>query len=414
LIGNELSDTKGNVDRELVVKARTRLRMLLYLVCGLTDFAAFSVVFTVSRNLADGHAEPWILGLMGAGRSFAAALGSIGGGWLASRVGARGVFVSGVLALVLSIVACLAADLGSLWFVPGYWLSGIGLGLLYPPLIGWLNQGDDAHANRQGVSGRLIVFCVAWNVGMIGGQIGGGSLYQFGIRWPLAMALAVAVSNLIAAGVVAGWVRRLPAIPAEAEERVHAAAAVAAAYKRLSWIANLGGVFGASLVIDLLPDVVVNLGIASEAHGWMLASWRAVVIATYLLMHYVGFWHYRMTVSLASQVLGAAGLVVIAQAESAAMLFVGLALLGQLVGFNYFSGLYYSTAGSSDEGRTLAAGIHEATLATGMALGTVVGGVSGSLINHRMPYLLAAAVIVMLIAAQSAAWWYWVRPLGRR
>src|SRR3954464_11709629 len=107
----------------------------------------------------------------------------------------------------------------------------------------------------------------------------------------------------------------------------------------------------------MLPDGIASLEIAPDAHGRLPAAWRGVIIVTYLLMHYVGFWHYRMNVSLASQVLGAGGLVVIAQAESSAMLLVGLALHGQLVGFNYFSGLYYSTAGSSDEGRALAAGI---------------------------------------------------------
>jgi len=255
---------------------------------------------------------------------------------------------------------------------------------------------------------------VAWNAGMMCGQLTGGSLYLRGMRRALGTGLAVALVNLVVAIVAGNCVSRLPAVAPVGEEPAHRHSALAAAYKRLSWIANLGGVFGASLVIHLLPDVIVSLGIDSNAHGQLLACWRGVIIATYLLMHYVGFWHYRMNVSLASQVLGSCGLVVIAQAQSASMLLVGLALLGQLVGYNYFSGLYYSTAGSTDEGRTLAAGIHEATLATGMALGTVVGGVSGSLINHRMPYLLAAAVIVVLIAAQSVAWWYWVRPLGRQ
>ena len=409
-----MSDANGNLDRDLLASARTRLRLLLYLICGLTDFAVFVLVFTVSRRLADAHAEPWYLGTVGAGVSFAAAAGSLVAGWLASRGIARGVFLAGAAAIALSIGACLAVDPHSLWFVPCYWLSGIGLGFLYPPLIGWLNQGDDAHANRQGVSLRLILFCVAWNVGMMCGQLTGGSLYLSGMHWALGTGLVIAIVNLAVASVAGKCVSRLPAVAPEGTEPAHPAAALASAYKRLSWIANLGGVFGASLVIHLLPDVIVSLGIASNAHGQLLACWRGVIIATYLLMHYVGFWHYRMSASLASQVLGAGGLVVIAQAESAAMLLIGLALLGQLVGFNYFSGLYYSTAGSSDEGRTLAAGIHEATLATGMALGTVVGGISGSLINHRMPYVLAAVVILVLIAAQSVAWWYWVRPLGRR
>jgi len=395
-------------------RTRTRLRGLLYLVCVFTDFTHFILVFTVTRRLAEAHAEPWFLGVMGAGLSFAAAVASLAAGWLGTRGHARAVFIWGAAAIVVSVAACLAVDADSAWFLPCYWLSGIGLGLTYPPLIGWLNQGDDPHGNRAGVSRRLIIFCVAWNAGMMSGQLTGGSLYRQGTVWALGVALAGGLINLAVVFVGATRAARIPAVVPDAASQPHALAAIASAYKRLGWIANLGGVFGASLVIHLLPDVIASLDIPAAAHGRLLAGWRGVVIATYLLMHCLGFWHYRMSVSLASQVLGAVGLVVIARADSAAILLVGLALQGQLVGFNYFSGLYYSTAGSSDEGRTLAAGIHEATLATGMAVGTIVGGVFGSLINHRLPYLLAAGVIVILIIAQSIAWRRWVRPLEFR
>ncbi len=393
-------------------RARTRLRGLLYLICVFTDFTHFMLVFTVTRRFAEVHTELWFLGLMGAGLSFAAAVASLSAGWLGSRGNAQGTFIAGAATIALSIAGCLAIDFGSAAFLPCYWLSGIGLGLIYPPLIGWLNQGDDPHGNRDGVSRRLIIFCVAWNAGMTTGQLTGGSLFKQGAAWALSAALAGGVINLLAALVAAARAGRIPAVEPDPASRPHELAAIAAAYKRLSWIANLGGVFGGGLIIHLLPEVFTSVEIAPASHGWLLAGWRGVVVATYLTMHCVGFWHYRLSVSLASQVLGAIGLVVIATAQSAEMFFVGLALQGQLVGFNYFSGLYYSTAGSSDEGRTLAAGIHEATLATGMAIGTIVGGYFGSRIDHRLPYLLAAGLIVALIISQLIAWWRLVRPLA--
>ena len=95
------------------------------------------------------------------------------------------------------------------------------------------------------------------------------------------------------------------------------------------------------------------------------------------------------------------------------MLLVGLVLLGQMVGYNYFSGLFYSTVGSSDDNRALAAGIHEATLAGGMAVGTIVGGFLGFYVSFRIPYLFAAGVLVLLAVVQTVAWWKWVRPLMR-
>jgi MFS family permease len=330
------------------------------------------------------------------------------GGWLAHRFDGRLIFVVGAISIGVSAAACWLIDLDSSWFLAGYWLLGVGLGFVYPPLIGWLNQGEDAHANRRGVSRTLILFCVAWNLGMMCGQLTAGSLFSWGANWTYGAAFAAALVNIVATVVAARRVVRWSAAPSDVAPPPGAAVELATSFKRLSWIANLGGMFGGSLVIHLLPDLAVTIGVPADNHGMLLALWRGVIIATYLLMHHAVFWHYRLSTSAASQALAACGLVVIARAESAETLLVGLALLGQLVGYNYFSGLFYSTAGSSHEQRALAAGIHEATLAIGMAIGTIAGGVLGS-VNQRMPYVLAAVMIVMLAAVQTAAWWRWVR-----
>ena len=389
----------------------SRFKRLLYLICGLTDFAAFVVIFAVSRGLAEGQAESWYLGVVGAGLSLSAGVGSILGGWLAHRFDGRVVFVTGAITLGSSIAACALGDPTRLWFLPGYWLLGIGLGFIYPPLIGWLNQGEDAHANRRGVSRTLILFCVAWNFGMMCGQLTAGSLFSFGAHWTYGAAFGVSMLNLILAIAAVRRVVPLSSVSNDRTPEEHQAVELASAFKRLSWIANLGGMFGGSMVVHLLPDLAVTIGIAAADHGKLLASWRAVIIATYLVMHRAAFWHYRLSAALTSQVLAAVGLIVIARAESAVTLWIGLTLLGQLVGYNYFSGLFYSTAGSSHERRALAAGIHEATLAVGMAVGTIVGGVLGTLVNQRVPYLLASAVLLVMIVVQIVAWWRWVRSL---
>lgn len=390
---------------------RFRLKLILYLICGLTDFASFAVVFVVSRGLAERHAEPWYLGLVGTGLALSAALSSLLGGWLAHRFDGRFVFVAGSVAMGLSIVACGLGDPLSSRFLPGYWSLGIGLGFLYPPLIGWLNQGEDAHANRRGVSRTLVLFCVAWNVGMMCGQLTSGVLFQWGKGWVYGVALLAALANLLLVLVAVFQVSSFAAVSITRTPHESEAVELAAAFKRLSWIANLGGMFGASMVIHLLPDLAVAIGVHPDSHGKLLASWRGVIVGTYLLMHCATHWHYRLSTALASQALAAFGLVIIARAESALALLAGLTLLGQLVGYNYFSGLFYSTAGSSHERRALAAGIHEGTLAAGMAIGTIAGGVLGSLVGRRMPYILAASVMVALIFVQSTAWWRWVRPL---
>ena len=268
-------------------------------MCGLTDFASFAVVFAVSRGLAEGRAAPWYLGLAGAGLSFSAVVGSILGGWLASRFDGRIVFVSGAGGVVLSIAACWFSDFRNAWLLPGYWLLGIGLGLFYPPLIGWLNQGENPHANRRAVSRTLILFCVAWNVGMMCGQLTAGALFPLGQCWVYGAALLGALPNLALAFTVAFQVRPFVPISPHRTHHENKALDLAVAFKRLSWIANLGGMFGASMIIHLLPDLAVAIGVRPQDHGKLLASWRGVIVGTYLLMHYTAHWHYRFSTALA-------------------------------------------------------------------------------------------------------------------
>src|SRR5262249_20488148 len=152
-----------------------------------------------SRSLAEGHAEPLYLGIAGAGLSLSAAVGSIAGGALAQRFNGAAIFVCGAIAIVLSIAACALVDNRSLGFLPCYWFVVIGLGCLYLALIGWLNQDEDAHTNGRGVSRRLIIFCIAWNLGMMCGQLAGGWLYSWGTVFAYGAAFCVALVNALLA-----------------------------------------------------------------------------------------------------------------------------------------------------------------------------------------------------------------------
>lgn len=389
------------------------MRLLLFMNCWLTDLAGFMVIFAVSRGLAEQKSPQWYLGIVGAGLSFSAGLGSIIGGWLANTWDGRKVFVAGAVLMVFSIVACWWGDPRSSWFLPLYWLLGIGIGSLYPPLVGWLNQGEVSHVQSHSVSRTLILYCISWNFGMMCGQLTAGKLFLMGASWTYGAALAVGVVNLVVAVFAS---RLVPALPASLNEEVAPVpvsreAALATSFKRIGWIANLGGMFGGSMVVHLLPDLAVNIGVHADRHGELLACWRVAIIVTYLLLHVSQFWHFQFKTSVLSQLLAVVGLMVIGLSNSAWMLLGGLVLLGQMVGYNYFSGLYYSTIGSSDENRALAAGIHEATLATGMAVGTIVGGFLGYNVNFRVPYLFAAGVLVVLVGVQAVAWWKWVRPV---
>jgi MFS family permease len=392
---------------------RQQFRGLLYLICILTDCSTFIVTFTITRTLAERGATPLQLGLLGAGFSLAAAIASIASGLAAQRWAPPVPFLWGTATLTLAILGCRELSCDTVPFRVAYVALGLGLGGLYPPLIGWLNQGEvEPATQRSGVSGRLILFCMAWNVGIMAGQLTGGGLFTQGPQVALGVALLLAVGNLGLALCVARWSGSLPRLPQTPTPSVgdHQRAA---AFQKLSWLANLGGMFGGSLVLHLISDLAVSIGIPAERQGEVMALWRVVIIATYLLMHFVHGWQFRMAPSVVSQILGALGLVVISRAESPLSLLAGLALLGQLVGYNYFSGLFYSAAGNPEQNRAFTAAIHEATLAAGMAVGTTVGGALGNWAGHRVPYQLGAVVVVGVLAGQLIGWWRWVRPIDR-
>ncbi|MEE9211805.1 MAG: hypothetical protein V3U29_04040, partial [Phycisphaeraceae bacterium] len=296
-------------------------------------------------------------------------------------------------------------------YYAAYGFGGVAVGMVYPPLIAWLNQGRNDHQPMQATTRTLIAFCVAWNFGMISGQVTGGWLFrQWGPSWPLFLSTALAGLNL-AVVLLAG---RAPCVPTQDEtappSQVLQHRALSLSFARLCWIANLGGAFSMSMVMHLFPQLAVALGVPPDLHGIMLASSRAVVIATYLLMHYSRFWHYRFGPALAAQAVALMGLVTLATAQTTAALTLGLMGLAVLLGYNYFASLYYSTSSSGDDRRGAASGLHEATLALGFAGGAVCGGVVGRYMGNRAPYLMAAGVVILLAIVQVAVYWRRVRP----
>jgi hypothetical protein len=253
----------------------------------------------------------------------------------------------------------------------------------------------------------LIVFCLAWNLGMMAGQFFGGWLFDIDRLWPLRAAFCLAALNLLAIAVM----RRPDPTGSEHVSCDHSLSCdvQAGAFARLAWIANLGGAFSMSMVLHLFPKLAVLLNVPAEQHGEIMATMRFVVIGVYMLMHRIRFWRFRFTTALISQGIAAAGMVLLSLATSTAQLWLALAALAQLSGYNYFASLYYSTSGSADEQRGAASGIHEATLALGFAAGSAIGGAVGQWFGAQAPYGLAAVLIVVLACVQMGVYRQQVR-----
>jgi len=379
---------------------RTANSRLLYLITWVTDFAAMLLIFTVSRNLAETGAGLLKMGAVGAGISLMHCVSSLVFGRLSDRIGRRGLIFGGQVLMLLSCVGCLALHADRWPYFIAYFTAGVGLGMIYPALIAWLNQGGQPGVGSAHVSRILVRFCLAWNLGMISGQMAGGWLFQFEHRWPIGLAVVLITINL---ALVLLTDRRSskpqPASNPLAEPQLRERA-ISAGFAKMSWIANLGGALSVSMILHLFPKLAVSLNVPSDRHGTMLAVMRLAVIGTYLLMHYSRFWHYRFAIALAAQAAGLAGLACLALAQGMVGLISGLMGVALLVGYNYFAGLYYSTTSRGDEGKGFVSGMHEATLGLGIAAGSMGGGIVGSLAGERTPYVLAICVVVALAVVQ--------------
>ena len=153
---------------------RTEQRLIL-VVTWITDFAVFMVVFAVGRNLAETGSDPIVLGLAGGGFSLALGTSCLLGGRISDKVGRERVILTGLVGMTVSTAGCLLLGPDHPLYIPTYILLAGAAGLVYPPIVALLIRGQDTVA-RSGVGRTIVVFCIAWNAGLISGQITGGWL----------------------------------------------------------------------------------------------------------------------------------------------------------------------------------------------------------------------------------------------
>ncbi len=373
----------------------SRQRGLLYAIPLLMDLALFLTVFAVSRQMAETERDMLEMGLLGGMMSACQVVASLVGGRVSDRFGRRRMMFGGSLLYVLGPI------LGAYgWHEITYAAIGIGSGMMHPPIVACLTEGRRHGKGRSAISHTLIVYCLSWNVGLMSGQLSGGWLYALDQQWPLwaAMSMGLIIAMFIL------MIRR-PAVPGDIETLIavddpQGHQELAASFARLSRISNVGGAVSMSMIVFLFPKLAVAMHIPPEQHGLVVATTRLFVIAVYLLMHMSSFWHFRFSTALTSQLIAVGGLLLLVNAESIFTTWLALAAAAQLMGYNFFASLYYSTAGSVESQRGAASGWHEASLAMGFVVGSVLGGLIGQYAGVKAPYLLGAAIILVLAVVQ--------------
>ena len=386
---------------------------LIYASVFLTDMVSVILIFTVDRDLAERGADLMTLGLIGGAMAMAFAVSCLVFGSLSDRIGRWPLALGGIGLTVLATSGCLVFSPPSWVYFGAYWLAGLASGMYFPAVLAFLSQQGERRSRLRGISRPLVIFCFAWNGGVISGVVVAGQLFAWGRAWPIGVALVASGLNLLVLLLALAWPGRQPVATAVQSDRdMLRHQELSVFFSRLAWTANLGGAFSMSMVFHLLPRLMVDLEIAADNHAWLIMFCRGCVLATYVLLYRLAFWHYRFYFPMVTQLLAVAGLVVVILAHSMWQIGLGLAPLGVLVGYNYFASLYYSTAGGGPERQGLVSGIHEASLGFGFAMGSIAGGlfarlteafghVLPSVLVQRSPYVLAVSVIAVLLVLQG-------------
>lgn len=405
-----------NTNSLIPPKKSGRVPLLMFLMPLLTDFSGMLLIFSVSRNLAELGAGLLTMGLVGGAHALIAALSSFFFGRLSDSIGRTKLILPGMLLMIISALTCLVSPFGKGLFLSMYWTNALALGLVHPATVAWINKGEKKHHLSRGVSSNLIRFCVAWNLGVLSAQLSGGWLFLLGPKTPLVLATVMAGLNLI---VLFSMMRTFPdrtegeegpeiksgAVPPEQITSTESSGGVpdlqSKTFVQLSWLANLAGAFSMSMILHLFPQLAVSLGVPSNQHGTILALMRVLIICIYFVLHNTRFWQYRYASTLTVQGAAVTGLLVLYFAQSTLSLYIGVVGLAILIGYDYFSGIYYSNSGNDDRKRGFASGMHEASLGLGIAAGSVSGGIVGTFLGERSPYLLAVLVIIILTFVQA-------------
>ena len=383
---------------------------VLYFISWLTDFALVLFVFAGTRHLAEQNASPLLLGVLGASFFLASAISNTCSGRVADRIGRRIVSLSGTGLLFGSLVAVASVSAESFWFHVAYTAVGISVGLIYPPIMAWLGHGK----RGRSASRAYLWFCLAFNSGMLSAQLTGGWMFeQLGSRAPLLVAMGLtAVSFFCLLFLTESEVRHDGPKPEPTVDETKDVC-LARAFMRLNWIANFGGMFSMSILWFLFPILVVQLDVAPAVHGIVLAAGRLVVMSSYCAMYLLPLWQYRFRFAALAQIAGCVGLIVISQADSVQALMFGVAALSVMMGHNYFASLFYAASGHAPQRKGRAFGLIEASLGLGAAGGSFFGGLAGSDLGSRAPFLIGASLVAVLLVAQAVAYWKFVRPIRR-
>ena len=320
-------------------------------------------------------------------------------GRLADRLPRRGVMTAAI--------GCFALAVASAQFARAPWHLYVALGAngagcaCFWPLFATLLHDSDPKAHSR----KTTCFNVGWTAGLAVGSAAGGFLKEAGAV--TAINTLAAVAAVLAIYFQWSTRRGLPTA------RVAATTSVAEVEPRtphkphylwMAWLANCAIFAGASIVSSLFPKLARELNYRPGAIGLVHALIVVSQALTFLYVCRCVWWRHRLVPLVAAQVLAIAGLVLVATGSRCAVFALAMVGIGVGRAMTYASSLDYGLLDPDNRSRNM--GIHEMLIGVAVAVGALLGGVTGNCVSLRAAFWVAAGLVGAAVLAQLAISWH--------
>jgi MFS family permease len=328
-----------------------------------------------------------ILGILGAARGLSYAIASPVSGNLSDKYNRKLLITISAAGILIAFIAIITARNLLQLFIPVICWT-IVLSLFWPSLFSWL---ADAHHHRQ-LGKATGLLNMSWSIGLTFGGLIAGLLYEWIGN------LAVIFGGI---PVVAAWISMtsIPNISTRKPVRTDKGEPIHSWGILISvWLGNISICTLLGLMSGVFPKLGVEIGIEAALFGllmFILGAGRTLIfILSFYQSHIVHNWKLCVISQLTAAILvGTVSLIC-----SIWWLFIVFISIGIALGTTYYRSLYTSLSGGGATG--LKSSIHEASLLSGVLIGSVGGGMIAHIWGLRYPYIPIGLLVIILIAVQ--------------
>ena len=302
-----------------------------------------------------------------------------------------------LLLAALTVAMRLSPSLAGLFL--GFAAFGVALAFFWPSLMGCLSAGREGRE----LAATMSRFNLSWCVAAIISPYLCGWMNERRSGFPLWAAAAFFLASGL---LVFAWRHKAPDGGRGWQPQAQAADGTATPdastpLRFPAWAGIFGTYFGQAVLVAVFPLIGrERFGLTESGVGLLLLIRAFTNTAGFLGLGAVTGWHFRLGPMIAGQAVGIAGFGLMLAARSPLMLGASMALLGFSAAMSYSASIFHGAAGSLNRPRRMA--VHEATLSTGLVLGSILGGVVYGALDYRPVYAMAGAVILVTALIQIA------------